>query len=69
MANLEQVELYTSTIKKVIEKQIPSKETSMKLEITDWQIRRLVVKYKKYGKNAFVHQNSGKPSHNKKISS
>jgi len=69
MAKLEQVELYTSTIKKVIEKQMTQKEASMKLGITDRQIRRLVVKYKKYGKNAFVHQNSGKPSHNKKISS
>lgn len=43
------------------------KAAAMKLEITERQVRRLIVKYKDVGEEAFVHQNSGKSSHNKKI--
>ena len=68
MAKLINKDLYHETLKKVIYKEITQKEAALKLEITDRQIRRLIVQYKKEGENAFIHKNAGKPSHNKKIS-
>ena len=66
MAKLINKDLYYETIKKVIDKELTQKEAALKLEITDRQIRRLIVQYKKEGENAFIHKNAGKPSHNKK---
>lgn len=67
MAKLEQAELYSLIIKKVIAKEMTQKAAAIKLEISDRQVRRLIVKYKEVGEKAFIHQNSGKSSHNKKI--
>ena len=67
MAKLSNQELYSTTIKKVVNKELTQKEASIKLGISDRQIRRIVTKYKKIGDDAFVHKNSGQPSHNKKI--
>lgn len=50
----------------VINKKITQKEAALKLEITDRQIRRLIIKYYDQGDNAFIHGNKGKIS-NKKI--
>ena len=69
MAKLINKDLYAEIIKKVIAKELTQREAASKLEITDRQIRRLIVKYKTIGEDAFVHQNANKPSHNnKKIS-
>lgn len=51
----------------VINKKITQKEAALNLEITDRQIRRLIIKYYDQGDNAFIHGNKGKIS-NKKIS-
>lgn len=67
MAKLGDKDLYSSIIKKVIAKELTQKEAALKLEITDRQIRRIIVKYKSIGDKAFIHKNAGKPSHNKKI--
>ncbi len=67
MAKLIDKDLYSSTIKKVIAKELTQKEAALKLEITDRQIRRLIVKFKNTGDDAFIHKNANKPSHNKKI--
>ena len=67
MAKLVDKELYSKTIKKVISKDLTQKEAALILGITDRQIRRLITKYKNMGEDAFIHKNSGKPSHNKKI--
>lgn len=53
-------------IDSVINKKITQKEAALKLEITDRQIRRLIIKYYDQGDNAFIHGNKGKNS-NKKI--
>lgn len=66
MAKLGDKDLYSSIIKKVIAKELTQKEAALKLEITDRQIRRIIVKYKSIGDKAFIHKNAGKPSHNKK---
>lgn len=68
MAKLIDKERYGLIIKKVINKELTQKEAAFILEITDRQIRRLITKYKENGEGTFVHQNSGKLSHNKKIS-
>ena len=68
MVKLVDKNLYAETIKKVITKEITQKQAALKLEITDRQIRRLIVKYKNIGDEAFVHKNANKPSNNKKIS-
>ena len=68
MAKLIDKERYSSIIKKVISKKLTQKEAASILEITDRQVRRLITKYKENGDNAFIHQNSGKLSHNKTIS-
>ena len=67
MARFVNKDLYSSIIKKVIAKELTQKEAATKLEITDRQVRRLIVKYKTFGNEAFIHKNVGKPSHNKKI--
>lgn len=67
MAKLIDKELYSDIIKKVISKELTQKDAALKLEITDRQVRRLIVKYKNIGEDAFVHKNSGRPSNNKKI--
>lgn len=54
-------------IDSVINKKITQKEAALKLEITDRQIRRLIIKYYDQGDNAFIHGNKWKSS-NKKIS-
>lgn len=51
----------------VINRKITQKEAAQKLEVTDRQIRRLIIKYYDQGDNAFIHGNKGKIS-NKKIS-
>lgn len=68
MAKLVDKDLYSSTIKKVITKELTQKEAALKLEITDRQVRRIIVRYKNIGEEAFIHKNVGNPSHNKKIS-
>lgn len=68
MSKLIDKERYSSIIKKVINKKLTQKEAASILEITDRQVRRLITKYKENGDNAFIHQNSGKLSHNKTIS-
>ena len=67
MAKLIDKELYSKTIKQVISKDLTQKEAALILGITDRQIRRLINNYKNMGEDAFIHKNSGKPSHNKKI--
>lgn len=47
MAKLSNQELYSTTIKKVVNKELTQKEASIKLGISDRQIRRIVTKYKK----------------------
>ena len=54
-------------IELVINKKITQKEAALKLEITDRQIRRLIIKYYDQGDKALIHGNKGKIS-NKKIS-
>jgi hypothetical protein len=54
-------------IEQVINKEITQKQASLKLEISDRQVRRLVVVYNKEGKEGFIHKNRGKVS-NKKVS-
>ena len=66
MAKLIDKDLYCETIKKVINKELTQKEAALKLEITDRQVRRLIVKYKNIGDDAFIHKNS-KNKHAKKI--
>ncbi len=68
MAKVSDKELYSEIIKKVISKELTQKEAALKLEITDRQVRRLIIKYKRMGEYAFIHKNYGNPSHNKKIS-
>ena len=67
MAKLVDKELYSKTIKQVISKDLTQREAALILGITDRQIRRLINNYKNMGEDAFIHKNSGKPSHNKKI--
>ena len=57
MAKISDKELYSETIKKVISKELTQKAASLKLGITDRQIRRLITKYKKNGDYAFIHKN------------
>lgn len=57
MAKLVNKDLYYETIKQVISKEITQKEAAFKLEITDRQVRRLIVKYKNDGEKAFIHKN------------
>ena len=66
MAKLIDKELYSDTVKKVISKELTQKEAAFKLEITDRQVRRLIVKYKSVGEDAFIHKNI-KNQHAKKI--
>ena len=67
MAKISDKELYCETIKKVISKELTQKEAAIKLGISDRQVRRIIIKYKYIGEDAFVHKNAGRPSHNKKI--
>ena len=67
MAKLSNKELYSEIIKKVVSKELTQKEAGLQLGISDRQVRRLIVKYKNIGEEAFVHKSAGKPSHNKKI--
>ena len=66
MAKLIDKVLYCETIKKVVNKELTQKEAALKLEITDRQVRRLIVKYKNIGDDAFIHKNI-KNKHAKKI--
>lgn len=59
MAKLIDKELYSETIKSVIAKELTQKEAALKLEITDRQVRRLIIKYKEEGEQAFIHNNKG----------
>ena len=47
MTKLINKDLYIEMIKKVIAKELTQKEAALKLEITDRQVRRLIIKYKK----------------------
>jgi len=60
-------ELKIEVIEQVINKEITQKQAALKLEISDRQVRRLIVLYHSEGKEGFVHKNRGKSS-NKKIS-
>lgn len=55
-------------IKLVLNRAMTQKEAALKLEISERQFRRILKKFKEYGEEALIHQNTGKPSHNKKIS-
>lgn len=55
-------------IEQVLNKEITQKQAALKLEISDRQVRRLIVLYHSEGKEGFIHKNRGKTS-NKKISS
>lgn len=55
------------TIDMVINKKMTQKDAALKLEISDRQVRRLIIKYYDQGDEAFIHGNKGKVS-NKKIS-
>lgn len=68
MGKIIDKDLYITIIKKVMAKELTQKEAAIKLEITDRQVRRLIANYKMIGDDAFIHKNSGQPSHNKKIS-
>lgn len=57
MGKLIDKDLYSSTIKNVIAKELTQKDAALKLEITDRQVRRLIVKYKTLGDEAFIHKN------------
>ena len=57
MTKLINKDLYIEIIKKVIAKELTQKEAALKLEITDRQVRRLIIKYKKDGEDAFIHKN------------
>ena len=57
MIKLINKDLYIEIIKKVIAKELTQKEAALKLEITDRQVRRLIIKYKKDGEDAFIHKN------------
>lgn len=54
------------TIEKVVNEEITKKEAEEIIGKTRRQIDRLIIKYKKEGKNGFIHKNRGKIS-NKKI--
>lgn len=60
-------ERIVSVIQKVINGSITQKEASIELKVTDRHIRRLILKFKKEGKDGFVHKSRGKGS-NKKTS-
>ena len=62
MARFVNKDLYSSIIKKVIAKELTQKEAATKLEITDRQVRRLIVKYKTFGNEIFI------PKMNKRFS-
>ena len=68
MTKLLNKDIYSETIKKVIAKELTQKEAALKLEITDRQVRRLIVKYKSVGEDAFIHKNI-KNNNAKKITS
>ena len=67
MVKLVNKDFDSSIINKVISKEISLYEAIIKLEISDRQVRRLVVKFNDNGDEAFIHQNSGKSSDSKKI--
>ena len=41
------------------------KEATLKLERTDRQVIKIIIKYKNISEEAFVRKNSNKPSHKK----
>lgn len=57
MARMIDKDLYLSVIKKVVNKELTQKDAALKLEISDRQIRRLVVSFKNDGEKAFIHKN------------
>ena len=57
MAKISNKELYSEIIKKVISKELTQKEAAIKLGISDRQVRRIIIKYKNIGEDAFVHKN------------
>lgn len=59
--------LKIEVIEQVINKELTQKQAALKLEISDRQVRRLIVLYNSEGKEGFIHKNRGKTS-NKKIS-
>lgn len=68
MSELNKKELLKiDIIKQVIKKEITQKQAAMKLEISDRQVRRLIIKLNTEGEQGFVHKSRGKNS-NKKIS-
>ena len=68
MAKISDKDMYSTIIKKVINKELTQKEAAFKLDITDRQVRRLVAKYKNNGESAFIHKNINN-QYAKKISS
>ena len=57
MSKISNKELYSEIIKKVISKELTQKEAEIKLGISDRQVRRISIKYKNIGEDAFVHKN------------
>ena len=58
--------LRVDVIKSVINREITQKEAALKLDLTDRQIRRLIVRFISEGENGLIHKNRGTIS-NKKI--
>lgn len=54
-------------IKQVVKGEITQRQAALKLEISDRQVRRLIIKLNTEGEQGFVHKSRGKNS-NKKIS-
>ena len=57
MAKISDKESYSETIKKVISKELTQKEAALRLNISDRQVRRLIIKFKNIGDEAFIHKN------------
>ena len=58
--------LRMEVIQNVLNGEITQKEAALKLEITDRQIRRLIVRFISEGEKGLIHKNRGTTS-NKKI--
>ena len=66
MLNLNEIELKRiDNIKKVINGELTQKDASIKMGITDRQVRRLITKFKSEGELGLIHKNRGKLSDKK----
>jgi transposase len=64
MLNEKEIKKF-ETIEKVMNGEMTRKEAACELELSRQQIYRLIVVYKKTGKNGFIHKNRGKENPNK----